>query len=248
MLTIVCWKWEPLNPNYRSKFDASTVNTFRSMVERHYHGPHEVVCITDNPIGIDERVRIVPLWDDFRFVQSPLGVEYPACYVRLRAFDASMHSVLGNRFISVDLDCVITNDVTDLWNRREDFVIWENNTRPFTSPGTPLKPITPYNGSMWMMNAGARQQVFSDFDPHKSPIETYNAGYVGSDQAWFAHCLGPKEATWKSLDGVYSWRQHMKNRMYMLPEDARIVFFQGGEDPWDQSARDKAPWIEEHYR
>ena len=247
MLTVVCWKWEPLNPNYRSKFSAESVNTFRSMVDRHYHGPHEVVCITDDPIGIDPRVRIVPLWDDYRYVQSPLGIEYPACYVRLRAFDTSSGSILGNRFISVDLDCVITGDVTDLWNRREDFVIWENNTRPFVTAGQPQKPVTPYNGSMWMMNAGARQQVFSDFDPIRSPVETYNAGYVGSDQAWFALKI-PGEAVWTKDDGVLSWRQHMKNRMYMLPEDTKIIFFQGHEDPWDQSAIDKAPWILEHYR
>ena len=158
-----------------------------------------------------------------------------------------MSSVFGNRFISVDLDCVITGDVTDLWSRQEDFIIWENSTRPTTAPGVPLKPITPYNGSMWMMNAGARQQVFTDFDPVKSPIDTYNAGYVGSDQAWFAYKI-PGEVTWKKEDGVYSWRQHMKNRMYMLPEDAKIVFFQGQEDPWDESARAKASWIEEHYR
>lgn len=247
MLTVVCWKWEPLNPNYRSKFTSDHVNTFAKMVDRHYKGPHEIVCITDDPIGIDPSIRIVSLWNHFRTVPSPLGVDYPACYSRLYAFDHSMRHTLGERFISVDLDCVITGDVTDLWSRREDFIIWENNTRPASFAGMPLKPVTPYNGSMWMMNPGCRQQVFSDFDPAMSPIETHNAGYVGSDQAWFALKI-PGEATWGKQDGVYSWRKHMKNRMYFLPEDAKIIFFQGQEDPWDQSAIDKAPWILEHYR
>ena len=248
MLTVVCWKWQSLNPEFRSTFNAESVNTFRKMVDRHYRGPHEVVCVTDDPTGIDSDIRIVPLWDDFRYVPSPLGAAYPACYARLRAFDAGMHDLFGPRFISVDLDCVITGDITELWSRREDFIIWENNTRPRSGPGSLDLPVTPYNGSMWMMDAGCRQQVFSEFDQYRSPIATHNAGYVGSDQAWFAYLLGPKEAVWTAGDGVYSWRQHMKNRMYMLPEDAKIVFFQGHEDPWDQSAIDKAPWILEHYR
>jgi hypothetical protein len=53
---------------------------------------------------------------------------------------------------------------------------------------------------------------------------------------------------WTKDDGIYVWRTHLKNRNWRLPKDARIVFFQGNEDPWDTSAREKAPWIDEHYR
>lgn len=245
MLTVVCWKWEPLNPLYRSKFHAQNVNTLCNMVERHYRRPFRMVCITDDPRYIDGRIETIPLWDTFRDVPSPLGVDYPSCYARLLAFRPEFADLVGDRFVSLDLDCVITGDVTDLWDRREDFVIWENNTRPM---GQPDKPLTPYNGSMWMMTPGARRQVYDEFDRTISPILTHNAGFVGSDQAWFAFCLGPNEATWTKEDGVYAWRSHLKNRDYRLPPNARIVFFQGQEDPWDQSARDKAPWIAEHYR
>jgi len=247
MLTVVCWKWKPINPHFRSKFSAEHVNTFARMVARNFHEPHEVVCVTDDPTGIDSSIRVVPLWDDFRTIPSPLGIEYPACYSRVRAFSRDMRDILGPRFISVDLDCVITGDVTEIWTRDEDFVIWENNTRPMVTSGA-QKPVTPYNGSMWMMNAGAREQVYTDFDPVMTPYDTHNAGYVGSDQAWFALRLGPDEARWTAEDNVYAWRSHLKNRSYRLPLEARIVFFQGQEDPWDPSAVAKAPWIKEHYR
>jgi hypothetical protein len=247
MLTVVCWKWQPVNPLYRSKFNAGHVNVLFNMVKRNYRGPFRMVCITDDPTGITDRVIAVPLWDEFRHIPSPLGVDYPACYARLRAFDRDFSRIVGDRFVSIDLDCVIAGDITDLWSRSEDFVIWENNAFHGMSPGKD-KPITPYNGSMWMMAPGARQKVYSDFDPVYSPIHTHNAGFVGSDQAWMAYCLGPNEAVWTKEDGVYSWRSHMKNRNYRLPADARIVFFQGHEDPWDQSAHDKAAWIKEHYR
>lgn len=252
MLTVVCWKWKPLNPDFRSKFDATHVNTLYRMVERNYAKPFRLVCITDDPSGIEDRIETFPLWDTYRTVPSPLGLDYPACYARLVAFHPDFARIVGERFVSIDLDTVIVGDVTELWDREEDFVIWENNTFKNWLPGQTLAPdaetvVTPYNGSMWMMTPGARREVYDDFDPVHSPIKTHNAQLVGSDQAWIFYRLGPKEATWTKDDGVYAWRSHLRNRNYRLPTECRIVFFQGNEDPWTASAKKKAPWIVEHY-
>ncbi len=237
MLKVVCWKWKPNNPEFRSTFNARSVNTLHSMVRRHYHKPFEMVCFTDDSEGIDSHIRTIPVWDTYAELVSPLGDGYPSCYRRLLAFRSDMEQIVGGRFVSMDLDCVITGDITPLWDRQEDFIIWHAETRN-----------TPYNGSMWMMDPGAREIVYDLFDPLLSPALTRELDLCGSDQAWIAHVLGPDEATWGKDDGIYVWRKHLKNRMWNLPADARIVFFQGKEDPWDQSAIDKAPWILEHYR
>lgn len=248
MLRVVCWKWKPQYPPYRSSFVARQVNILRNMIERHYHAPFKLVCITDDPEGIDDRVRTVPLWDEFRSVQSPHGHGWPSCYARLGAFRESFRDVVGDRYVSIDLDCVITGDVTELWNRPEDFVIW--GVKHITAPSGRRSgvPYTPYCGSMWLLRTGTRSQVADDFDPATSPAETRKEGLIGSDQAWISHKLGPDEAVWTREDGIYEWRTELKNRNYRLPPDARIVFFNGSEDPWSESARDKASWIEEHYR
>lgn len=235
MFSVVCWKWEPLQ-GYRSKFAAENVNILRNMVERHFHHPHEFVCITDNPKGIDPRVRIVPLWDDHARVHSPHGGLNPSCYRRLKLFSATQQ-VVGERFVSVDLDVVLTGDVTPLWTRKEDFVIWGDQVKS-----------TPYNGSMWMMHTGARRQVWDEFDPEKSPALAHAARYLGSDQAWISYCLGSREAKWTIADGVYSFRTDIRRHRYQLPKGARIVFFQGHVDPWMPVAKLQCPWIEEHYR
>lgn len=237
MLNVVCWKWKPQNPEFRSTFNANSVNVLYSMVERHYRKPFQMVCFTDDSEGIDARIHTIPIWDTYGDLVSPLGVSYPSCYRRLLAFRSDMEQIVGGRFVSMDLDCVITGDITPLWDRQEDFIIWHAETRN-----------TPYNGSMWMMDPGARKQVYDQFDPLTSPALTRKLDLCGSDQAWIVHVLGPNEATWGKGDGVYVWRTHLKNRMWNLPADARIVFFQGKEDPWDQSAIDKAPWILEHYK
>lgn len=236
-LAVVCWLWKPVE-RYRSLFGAEHVNTFRNMVERHLHIPHEVVCITDIPDGIDPRVRIVPLWDDYASVPSPHGGVSPACYRRLKAFAPEMRDIIAPRFVSMDLDVAIVGDITPLLTRTEDFIIW----------GSVLR-TTPYNGSMWMMDAGARSQIWTEFDPVTVPKLTRKAGYHGSDQAWISYKLGKGEAQWTpQSDGVYAFRSDLKRRGYRLPEDARIVFFQGHNDPWDDFSQRVSPWIKEHYR
>lgn len=149
-----------------------------------------------------------------------------------------MEQVIGKRFVSMDLDVCIVDDITPLLQRPEDFIIW----------GSVLR-TTPYNGSMWMMNAGCRSEIWDDFDPVTVPSKTKKKGYHGSDQAWFSYRLGAKEAQWTpESDGVYAFRSDIKKRKFMLPDDAKIVFFQGHNDPWDEHSQKWAPWIKDHYK
>lgn len=236
-LRVVTWLWKPI-PRYRSDFNAERVNMFYKMIARHLHMPYEPVCITNMPQGIDPGIRIIPLWDDLCEVASPHGGKTPSCYRRLKAFAPEMEQIIGPRFISMDLDVVIIDDITPLLSRTEDFIIW----------GSVLR-TTQYNGSMWMMNAGARKEVWEDFDPITSPIKTLKAGLHGSDQAWFCYRLGKLEAQWTpEKDGVYAWRSDIKRRRYKLPDDARIVFFQGNCDPWEPYPQQMSPWIKDHYK
>lgn len=235
--SVVCWKWRPV-PGYRSKFSAEHVNVLRAMVERHFHMPHEFVCVTDDPAGIDPRVRVVKLWDDYASVPSPHGEGAPSCYRRLRAFSKETGELLGGRFVSLDLDCVITGDVTPVWWRPErDFMIWHGTTGG-----------NPYNGSMWMMDAGARAQVWEKFDPVESPRLARQCKFYGSDQAWIAACLGRDEKVWKKKDGVFSYRKDVVMNRGRLPQNARIVFFHGSVDPWSRAAQRGSPWIREHWK
>lgn len=232
-LTVACWKWTPV-PGYRSSFDAATVNTLRAMVARHYRRPHDFVCLTDDPGGIDGDVRIIPIWDDYKELPGPHGVN---CYRRLRAFSAEAADLIGPRFVSLDLDVVLTGDVAPLWDRPEDFVIWGDVARR-----------TPYNGSMWLLRAGTRRQVWETFDPQTSPVRAKQLGYIGSDQAWIGACLGEGEAKWGPEDGVYSWPVQVRPFGGTLPPNARLVSFHGRDNPWTPGLAARHPWIAEHYR
>lgn len=232
-LVICCFKWHV--PNYRSTFTAAHVNTLRSMVRRHYGFPHEFVCVTDNPIGIEPDIRVVPLWDDFATVPSPYGRQQPSCYRRLKLFSAEAAALIGPRFVCIDLDTVIVGDMGPVWNRPEDFIIWNE-----------IDPRSFYNGSMFMLTAGARTQVWTEFDPQTSPDRAKAAGRFGSDQGWLSYVLGPGEAKWTTRDGVYSYRAHIQREGGALPPDARITMWHGSVDPWSPGGQ-RLDWVRRHY-
>lgn len=235
-LTIATFKWKPMS-GYRSTFGPETVNVLRRMVDRHYAPPHRFVCITDDPAGLDPGIDVLPLWTDLAHVPSPHGNKNPSCYRRLRLFSPEMATLLGPRFVALDLDVVITADVAPLWDRPEDFVIWGDT-----------HPTTHYNGSMMLMTAGARRKVWETFDPHRSPRDAMSAGCFGSDQGWISYCLGPGEARWSTKDGVYSYRNHLRqNSPKKLPENARLVIFHGAIDPWSEGGQNN-PWVRRHYQ
>lgn len=240
MISVVVFKWKPLG-SYRSHFGAEQVNTMRRMVARNYPEPHRFICVTDDAQGLDEGIEAVPLWTDLADIPNPSFRGGPSCYRRLKVFSRDIGKVLGERFVCFDLDMLITGDLRPLLNRTEDFIAWKNP-----------HPAWPYNGSMFMLTAGARPEVWESFDPETSPGISHAAKCRGSDQGWMSYVLGPNEATWGRADGVWSYQDEILKRRGItlaehLPKGARVVAFHGVIDPWHRLAI-RTPWIREHYR
>lgn len=235
MLNMITWLWKS-PPGYRSTFTTAHVNTLKRMIARHYPAPHRFCCVTDVTKGLDPDVAVIPAWNDFATLPSPSGGRNPSCYRRLRAFDPAIGAVFGPRFASFDLDMVITGDLRPLLDRAEDFVIFADTN-----------PKTFYNGSLLLMTAGARPQVWTSFDPKRSPALAKAAGHHGSDQGWISYCLGPKEAKYTPADGVYSFLKHLQPTGGKLPKDAKVVVFHGHVDPWQVQAQTQYPWIRAHW-
>lgn len=241
MLDVICWKWKPTR-GYRSQFGPQTVNVLRRMVARNLRLPHRFSCITDDPAGIDPQVRIIPLWQDYADVPNPSGGHNPSCYRRLKMFSQAARTLIGERIVSMDLDVVVTGDLTPLFDHDEDFVIWGGQS---VQPRGGV-PFCWYNGSLMQLKAGTRSQVWEQFDPRVSPRRAHAANSRGSDQGWISHVLGPHERTWGAEDGVYSFRNHV-HPMGRLPADARLVVFHGKHDPWMPDVQQRHPWIREWY-
>jgi hypothetical protein len=226
-LQIVLWKWT--NPNKLHilfDFSADAVNKLYRQLQTHLTIPHDVVLVTDNPAGIDSGIRIVPLWHE----HAELG----GCYRRLRLFGPEATTLIGPRFAWIDLDTAIVGNMDTILGRKEDIVLYRSNS----------VPGQPYNGSMVLMSANARPQVWDRFDPATAAATTAAAGFHGTDQAWMAHVLGPDEAAWDKSDGVMHFRLDC---MPDLPEHARIVFFPGVAKMHLPTTRKAAPWIDQRF-
>lgn len=234
-LTVASFKWKPA-PAGRAKYRAWHVNRLAEMFRRHLHMPHRFVCVTDDPAGLE--VEALPLWNDLSNVPNPHGPREPSCYRRLKLFSHEARDLVGERVLWVDLDMVLTGDVTPLFDRTEDVVLLSTNT-----------PNIPVNGSMVLLTPGAYAEVWEGFDPETSPKLARKAGCYGSDQGWLAYCLKDRAAMWKpgpSGDGIYFFGQHLRSMGGRLPEDARIVSFHGRGNPaadYEQSLG----WVRKYY-
>lgn len=232
--SFITWKWK--SPGYHTLFTSSHVNALARMVLKNYSKKHRFICVTDDPIGIEPWIETIPLDSKWADIPNPSLSKGPSCYRRLAMFKEDAAKQFGSRFVSLDLDCIVTGNLEPLLDIDEEFAIWGDTSRR-----------NKYNGSLILMTAGARPKVWREFDPVKSPQATKRAGMLGSDQAWIAYCLGPKEKVFNKEDGVYSFRNHIENKLKELPENARIVFFHGTRNPWDDDVKKEYGWVSKHW-
>ena len=234
MLTVLCCKW--YDPTYRHNelytLDSEWVNKLGWMVKRNLHIPHRFICFTDDADGIESWIETFPIWDDF----AELGWSYR----RLRLFsdDEFIRETCGPRFCSIDLDVVVTGDLTPLLTRTEPLVIYTNIA----------KKEQPYCCAIWMQDTGAFPHVWESFqDPQTIANFDRNAKHWnGSDQVWLSIQLGPYHPTWDQRDGVYHYKIDVHQQG--LPDNARIVLFNGAVAPCMPELQSRHPWIKEHWR
>lgn len=226
MLSVVCFLWRGDRHAEHYTYTADYVNRLRSMLARHLKAPHELVCCTDIPEGVDGRVRIAPLPSD----ALGLGSLNPKLY----AFHPD--APFGSRMLMMDLDTVIVRDIGPLLETGAEIKAWS------VRPGTPGR----FNTSMVLMDSGAFPDVWERFDPKTSLDAAEAAGMDRWEQGWVSYVMDGRGETWaRSGEGIESFQPRHDWR---LPDSARIVFFPGRRSPAMPELQARHPWIEEHWR
>jgi hypothetical protein len=234
-VSIVCWLWNGTGLGDRP-YAPQHVNTLRKAVARHMSIPHRFVCVADSTEGFDADVEVFitpPEAKKVGTLRSPEGGRFPSCYRRLWNFSPEAKA-LGDVLFCVDIDTVATRDWAPLFDRKEDFVGW----RPYRDWGRKLR----FGGGSYLIKAGSRPHVWTDFKGQPSINEARRAGFRGSDQAWLSYKLGEREPYYGKDAGIYSIRD-MKGTEHRLPKDARMVHFNGPTKPWSSPL----PWVKEHW-
>lgn len=230
MLTVLTWLWS--QPGSRVQFTGHHVAIWADMVRRHLTIPHRLACVTDMPDGIPSHVDIIAPPRDFEDVRiSTWGEARPQCLRRIAMFAPNAAETFGGRFACMDLDCVVADSLDPILSSEDEFRICAG-----TAVGRP------YNGSMLLLTAGARPQAYTKFTPKAA--EEAGKKFIGSDQAWLAHILGPNERTWKEDDGVF-WFGGLRAHEH---QTRRIMFFPGAHKPWHSAQLGTDEWVSEHYR
>lgn len=257
-LKVVCWLWrEELVTRQRTTYGVEHVRAWRNMVERNLSLPHELICLTDQPEQVPEGVRAVPLWDQYK----DLG----GCFVRLPAFHPRIAEIIGGqRFVSMDLDCVVTGSLDPLFDRPEPLVAFRCGQ---------ARRIRRVQGSIFMMDAGAAREIYDDFRSEdlewfRKPLkngkvveqwihrDAKNAGWtLGTDQSWLSYKILTqgvkcKVGFWQDVEsGICNWGSMMQScpERSDPPDSARLLFFSGPTDPANSKLQQKAPWIQEYY-
>jgi len=248
MLNIVSFKWTSTK-NQRFSIPSQNILSYGTEhVEKLYRGLKRNIdedfewsytLVTDDPEDknkLNPNINCIPLWNYYR----DLG----GCYTRLYTFSKDMESILGNRFICLDLDTVIVSNITSLLDKKDSFVYY----RAPGADGTGYR----LNCGMYMMDAGALDFIWKDFieDTENCILKSRNK-YVGTDQAWVNYCLEEKlEAFsyWDINDGIYDMRQHfLEKNITNLPDNSKIIVWPGPRDPSLLEFNSKFKWLNEHW-
>lgn len=230
-MVIVCWLWK----GWRDIYSAKHVNRLAAQLDQRMRSEYRLICITDDPKGIE--CETFPLWTmppariprahTRTFGDPPI----PDCYTRLRMFDPRIGRWFGERVLSMDLDCVILDDLTPLFREECDFKAAKGYKSHLC-------------GSMWWLKIGTHADVWDDYHPVETPklidgIEVRpGVSLSGSDQAWMSLKI-PAAPLWTEDDGVYQFMELKPQRI--IPANARIVYFAGSIKPWDRECQMISP-------
>lgn len=223
-LLITTWKWG-------NKYSLNDVRKLRAGIDRHLRTEHYFTVFSDSSRGLSTT--------EYRPIRNVDLLAVKGCFARLRLFDPEIQEELGicagDRIVCIDLDVVITGSLDPLFHRPEPFMILQG-----ANAANPCK----YNGSIWMLRAGYRPDVWRDFSlsaAQRIPFHDFP-----DDQGWLHHKL-PNENGWHvgSTSGIYAFQKTAWPKSDALPPDARMVVFPGWRDP---SKFTHLPWIKKHWR
>jgi hypothetical protein len=223
-LTFVTYLWGDKYPeDYARKLAAA--------VKRHAPGARFMV-FTDRERNLDCQQAPIPR-EDFGLLKIP------GCFARLRLFDWEYQAWLGwsraDRIVNLDLDIVVTGDLSWLASFEDDFYILQDiNT----------SNVCPFNGSMWAFRTGYRPDIWSDFSLDAYTRLGVPMHAIPDDQGWFSYKV-PDAGKFGPHCGVYGFKKRGWPSGDALPANACIVAFPGWRDP---SKFEHLSWVRDNWR
>lgn len=242
MQTVICMKWG-------SRYSADFVNRLNAAVQRNTDRPTQLICLTDDPSGVDEAVKCKPIPDinlPDELITTP--------WRKLVLWQDKLAGLSGD-VLFLDLDLVITGSLDEMFDYEPGrFCVIENWTQPGSKIG---------NTSCFRWRVGTHTHIFDKLETEQERIlSTYRIEQVYISREVSDMVFWPK-----------SWCASFKHSLLpkwplnffktpKLPAETKIVAFTGKPDQdealvgdWPVKANWKrlykhvrpTPWISDHW-
>jgi len=232
MKKIVCLK-------HGNKYDSRYVNILHAMCKKHSTIPFEMVCITDNPAGLNDDIKVYkcPDWG--------IAGDRKAWWYKVFLFSPKFQQWCGDEFIFFDLDVVIFNNIDKLWSHHPNtFVVIHDFNR------CRMKNWKVRNSSVMKFGVNCENQLWEKFNQnHAAQInrmqgdQDYVTKELPESKMWPADWV----MSYKWEMGVHVRKPEFGQRAHIIEGRTEIVkslTVQDGKKIW--TTEYKKPKITEH--
>ncbi|GGX58652.1 hypothetical protein GCM10011309_05030 [Litorimonas cladophorae] len=242
MQTVICMKWG-------TRYGADFVNRLHAAILRNTARPTQLVCLTDDPTGVNPNVRCEPIPDinlPDELVVTP--------WRKLVLWKDGIAGLCGD-ILFLDLDLVITGSLDNMFDFEPGrFCVIENWTQPGKGIGNTSCFRWPVGKHSYIFDklSTERDRILSDYRIEQVYISREVDDMVFWPRLWcasFKHTLLPR------------WPMNFF-KAPALPSETKIVAFTGKPDqdeaavgkwpvttPWKRLYKHVRPtaWITEHW-
>lgn len=233
-------KYYVLCLKHGTKYSSVYVNKLYNMIQRNCKLDYEFVCLTDDAVGLDPGVKVIPL---------PGGLAGWWCKPYMFSRDLPIKGTV----LYIDLDVVISGNIDKLFTYSPGH--W-CTVRDFTRAMRPK--WHKYNSSVVRFETGQLANVWEDFEKDHINIQRKYHG----DQDWLFEATQTKRAVLYPDSWILSWKWEVRkskefapggmrgNRKFKYVENVTprieccITVFHG--DPNPHNCED--PWVVENWK
>ncbi len=231
---VICMKWG-------TKYGAEYVNRLYNMVSRHLSLPFQMVCLTDNPEGIDSNVKCYPI-PELQFPQSVPTNLPERGWKKLTTFKPELYDLKGIALF-LDIDIVIVDNIDCFFTYQaayeDSVVIIRDWKKPWRMVG---------NSSVYRFKVGQNTypNLLANFEQNFDTIR----GQVRHEQAYLSnylrehHHLEYWDKDW-CVSFKYQCVQPFPLSLVVppkLPAGAKMVIFHGEVNPPDAIVGRSGKW------